>query len=159
VTPDDGTLAFDEGIHIGYRAWLRAGSVASYRLGSGLGYTRWRFDDVVVAGDLAADDAQVVVRIANTGDRAGKHVVQVYAERPDSEVDRPARWLVGFAPVRADAGTGAEVTIPLPARAFAHWDSGWQYEPGEFRLRIGSSVVDLPLEVDVRVARPAHQTP
>ena len=40
--------------------------------------------------------------LTNTGARAGKNVVQVYAERPGSAVDRPVRWLVASAPCSAD---------------------------------------------------------
>jgi hypothetical protein len=155
VTPNDGALPYDEGVHIGYRAWLRKGAEPAYPFGFGLGYTTWRFDSATVSGDLSGelnrDDAVLQVRVTNTGDRAGKHVVQVYAERTSTDIDRPARWLVGFAPVRAESGRTTEVTIPLRARAFAHWDAGWQYEPGEFRLRIGSSVVDLPLDAAVKL--------
>ncbi|WP_205855838.1 fibronectin type III-like domain-contianing protein, partial [Phytoactinopolyspora endophytica] len=152
-TPTDGALDYSEGLHIGYRGWLRSGSSPAYPFGFGLGYTTWRFDSVAVDGELSGDgDGAVVrVRVTNTGDRAGKHVVQVYAERDDSAVDRPVRWLVGFAPVRAASGTAAEVAIPLRARTLAYWDGEWRYEPGVFRLRVGSSVVDLPLEAAVKL--------
>jgi beta-glucosidase len=145
VTPRQGVLEYAEGIHIGYRAWLRAGAAPAYPFGFGLGYTTWRFDSVEVG------DAAVRVRVTNTGDRPGKQVVQVYAERSESVVDRPVRWLVGFAPVRAAAGASVEVTILLRARAFAYWDGGWRYERGAFRLRIGSSVTDLPVSAAIDI--------
>ncbi|QSB12875.1 glycoside hydrolase family 3 protein [Natronosporangium hydrolyticum] len=151
VTPRDGALDYTEGIHIGYRAWLRSGIEPAYPFGFGLGYTGWRFETAQVEGDPSTGDAVVRVVVTNTGQRAGKQVVQVYAERADSAVDRPVRWLVGFAPVWAAGGAATEVAIPLPARAFAHWDGGWRHEPGEFRLRIGSSVVELPLETTIEV--------
>ncbi len=86
--------------------------------------------------------------LTNTGDRAGKQVVQVYAERADSAVERPARWLVGFAVVRAEAGETVAVSIPVPARRLAHWDGQWVVEPGAYTLRAGASVAELPLSVD-----------
>lgn len=159
VTPDaDGRLSYDEGIHVGYRAWLRADREPAYPFGFGLGYTTWSFDGIEVAdavGAAASDaaesaaasagDAVVRVTVTNTGKRAGKQVVQVYAERPDSAVERPVRWLVGFAVVRADAGETVVAEIHVAARRLAHWDGGWQVEPGEFPLLAGSSVADLPL--------------
>jgi beta-glucosidase len=33
----------------------------------------------------------------------------------------------------------------------AFWDNGWQYEAGDYRLRIGTSVGDLPLETTLRL--------
>ncbi|WP_411897139.1 glycoside hydrolase family 3 protein [Curtobacterium sp. 'Ferrero'] len=147
VTPVDGEVAYDEGVHVGYRAWLRAGTTPAYPFGHGLGYTTWTIDGVAATPTVRAGDAVVVTAtVANTGDRPGKHVVQVYASRADSAVDRPVRWLVGFAPVRLGAGESTEVSIEVPARAFAHWDGGqdgaWAYEPGGFTLHVGASVVD-----------------
>lgn len=144
VTPVDGKVAYDEGVHIGYRAWLRAGAEPAYPFGHGLGYTTWTIDGVTATPTVREGDAVIVTAtVANTGDRAGKHVVQVYASREDSAVDRPVRWLVGFAPVRLGAGESTEVSIEVPARAFAHWDGSWQYESGAFTLHVGASVADV----------------
>ena len=88
----------------------------------------------------------MTVEVVNRSDRAGKQVVQVYAERPDSAVDRPVRWLVGSAPVRVPAGGTASVPVEVHTRLLAHWADGWQYQPGGYRLRVGTSAVDLPLE-------------
>jgi beta-glucosidase len=146
VTPRDGVLRYDEGIHIGYRAWLRAGTQPAYDFGHGLGYTTWALSDLRADSPLS-----VAVTVRNTGDRSGKHVVQVYAERPDSTVDRPTRWLAGFTVVRLNAGDAREVSIPLHPHTFEHWDNGWTTEPGDFTLRAGSSVVDLPLTTTIQV--------
>ncbi|MBT1674292.1 glycoside hydrolase family 3 protein [Curtobacterium flaccumfaciens] len=143
VTPVDGKVAYDEGVHVGYRAWLRAGTDPAYPFGHGLGYTTWSIDGVSATPTVREGDAVIVTAtVANTGDRAGKHVVQVYASRAESAVDRPVRWLVGFAPVRLAAGASTEVSIEVPARAFAHWDGSWQYDSGTFTLHVGASVVD-----------------
>ena len=45
VTPVDGVVRYDEGIHIGYRAWLKSGAEPAYEFGYGLGYTTWDFGD------------------------------------------------------------------------------------------------------------------
>lgn len=147
VTPVDGAVRYDEGVHIGYRAWLRSGTAPAYPFGHGLGYTSWSIEGIAATPTVTEGDAVIVTAtVANTGDRAGKHVVQVYASRATSAVDRPVRWLVGFAPVRLAAGASTEVSVEVPARAFAHWDGGrdgrWAYEPGSFTLHVGSSVVD-----------------
>jgi beta-glucosidase len=94
----------------------------------------------------------VSVDVQNHGPRDGKQVVQVYAERKDSAVDRPARWLVGFAPVRVVAGERARVAVAVPTRYLAYWADGWLYEPGDYRLHAGTNVVDLPLAATVRLA-------
>ena len=149
VTPVDGTLEYAEGIHIGYRAWLRAGTEPAHPFGYGLGYTTWSLDGAESIGSFSGGDAAVRVALRNTGDRAGKQVVQVYAERPGSAVERPIRWFVGSAVVRADAGQSASATVPVSARSLSHWDAGWQLEPGSYTLRVGTSVADLPLSVEL----------
>jgi beta-glucosidase len=154
VTPKGGVVTYSEGIHIGYRAWLKAGTEPAYEFGHGLGYTTWHLANLQLSGDSVGEGGtiEVSVDVTNTGDRAGKQVVQVYAARGDSSVDRPVRWLVGFAAVTAEAGETATARISVPARAFAHWaDGGWQYESGEFTLVAGTSVTQLPLSGKVSV--------
>jgi beta-glucosidase len=154
VTPVDGRLVYEEGVHVGYRAWLRAGVAPAYAFGHGLGYTTWSFDEISVDAATGAEPGDAVVRVTvtNTGERAGKQVVQVYASRDDSAVDRPVRWLVGFGVVRTAAGETATVEIAVDARRFAHWGDGWELESGAFTLHAGSSVDDLPLETTVSPA-------
>lgn len=157
VTPDaDGRLTYAEGVHVGYRAWLRADREPAYPFGFGLGYTTWSFDDIEVTDDTSdeasAGDAVVRVTVTNAGGRSGKHVVQLYAERADSDVDRPVRWLVGFAVVRAAAGETVVAEIPVAGRRLAHWDGAWQVEPGDYALLAGSSVADLSLAATHAVA-------
>jgi beta-glucosidase len=132
VVPVDGVLEYAEGLGIGYRGDVEP----LLPFGHGLGYTDWHY--------LAMDGA--TVRLVNAGTRRGREVVQVYASRPGSAVERPPRWLVGFAVVEAGAGEEVVVDVPLSPRAFQHWDAGWQTEPGEFILEAGRSVADLRLK-------------
>ena len=135
MTPRDGVLPYDEGLAIGYR-----GSVEPLLpFGHGLGYTSWDY--------LAMDGA--TVRLVNSGTRRGREVIQVYASRPDSAVERPPRWLAGFAVIEADAGEEVVIDIPLAPRVFQHWDDGWQTEPGTFVLEAGRSVADLRVSSEV----------
>ncbi|MDQ7879153.1 glycoside hydrolase family 3 C-terminal domain-containing protein [Microbacterium sp. QXD-8] len=146
VVPTDGRLDYREGLHIGYRAWLKADAEPAFPFGHGLGYTTWSWGTAQRVGDA------VEVTLANTGDRAGKQIVQVYAERAESAVERPERWLVGFATVQARPGETVTAAIRVPSRRLAHWAGEWVVEPGDFTLRAGASVADLPLTVNWTVA-------
>ncbi|MEU1427128.1 glycoside hydrolase family 3 C-terminal domain-containing protein [Nocardia sp. NPDC005746] len=140
----DNALPYSEGIHIGYRAWLKSGVAPAYPFGHGLGYTTWELDELTVSGRTAT------VTVRNTGARAGRQVVQAYLSRADSAVDRPVRWLAGFAVIEAGAGESVSATIELPRRAFEHWTAdGWAVEPGSFTLHVGTSVTALPLTADI----------
>jgi beta-glucosidase len=133
--PQDGVLAYTEGLLVGHRA----GPDARLPFGHGLGYTTWSYDAI------EATDGGVAVTVTNTGERPGREVVQVYASRPDSAVERPVRWLAGFAAATAQPGEARTVTVDLPPRAFAHWDGGWQVEPGAFTVEAGPSSADRRL--------------
>ncbi|MFE2958391.1 beta-glucosidase family protein [Nocardia tengchongensis] len=140
----DNALPYSEGIHIGYRAWLKSGVAPAYPFGHGLGYTTWELDGLTVSGRTAT------VTVRNTGARAGRQVVQAYLSRPDSAVDRPVRWLAGFAVVEAGAGESVTATVELPKRSFEHWtEQGWVVEPGAFTLHVGTSVTALPLTAEI----------
>jgi beta-glucosidase len=140
--PVDGVLAYDEGLLVGYRG----DRPAQYPFGHGLGYTTWSYDAI------EADGRSVVVQVTNIGSRRGREVVQVYASREDSAVERPVRWLAGFAPVEADPGASVTATVDVPARTFEHWDAasgGWTLEAGAFELSAGPSSARLPLATRV----------
>ncbi|MHA6630479.1 beta-glucosidase [Pseudonocardia sichuanensis] len=156
-TPTDGRVDYTEGVHIGHRGWLRTGEVPAYPFGHGLGYTSWELRAVdavesIPAESLAAGQSlPIEVELANTGARPGRHVVQAYLSRPQSAVDRPARWLAGWAVVDAAPGA-ATATVALAPRAFQHWaDGAWHTEAGTFEIHVGSSVTDTPLTTRVTV--------
>jgi beta-glucosidase len=152
VRPVAGVLDYREGLHIGYRAWLRTAERPAFWFGEGMGYTNWRLDDLVMPDTLpAGHDLPVTVTLTNTGDRPGKQVVQVYAARPGSELDRPVRWLAGFTAVRLPAGASRRISVTVPARALAHWDGGWRTEPGTVRLAVGFAAADLPMYGEVTI--------
>jgi beta-glucosidase len=142
VTPTDGQLRYDEGVHIGHRAYLRSGTEPAYWFGYGLGYTTWEYES------LQATSASAVVRVRNTGDRAGKEVVQVYVSRPESAVERPAKVLAGYAVVHAGPGEARDVTVAVDQRMLRHWDgdtASWQVEAGRLDVHAGPHCGQLPL--------------
>jgi beta-glucosidase len=154
--PVDGVLAYDEGLFVGYRGDDRDGRTPRYPFGHGLGYTSWEYvsldaQEEVVAGAVAT----VTVGLRNTGSRRGREVVQLYASCPDSAVERPRRWLAGFAVVEGDAGEDVSATVAVAARAFEHWDVAagcWRAERATFALAAGGSSAVLPLSAELSIA-------
>jgi beta-glucosidase len=151
--PVDGVLDYAESLHIGQRGFDRAGVRPAFPFGHGLGYSTWEY---VSVGEPAvgSDCVMVTARVRNGGPREGREVVQVYASRPDSAVDRPVRWLAGFAAVDAEAGETVEVALRVARRAFEHWDEAagtWTTEPGTFLLEAGRSSTDLRLSCPVEL--------
>ncbi|MEB8343651.1 beta-glucosidase family protein [Streptomyces endophyticus] len=139
VTPVDGELPYTEDVFIGYRAWEKSGAAPTYPFGHGLGYTDWTYESLQVQGTTAT------VRVRNTGERAGREVVQVYVSPAERDEQRPTRWLAGFANVTAAPGETTEAVIDLPRRAFEVWDESagaWSVATGSYEVVAGRSLTD-----------------
>lgn len=149
------TAEYREGLFVGYRWYDAADAAVAFPFGFGLGYTTFAYSD------LRLVDGVATVTVTNTGDRGGTDVVQLYVGRVgESRVHRPQRELKGFAKVRLDAGASQEVAIALGDRAFRFFDVAggrWQIEPGEYRVSIGHSCVDLALSTTLTVAGTAEE--
>jgi beta-glucosidase len=145
IAPRDGVVAYDEGVFVGYRGWLRSGRTPLYAFGHGLGYTSWRYDE------MAVNSGEAVVTLANVGARSGREIVQVYVSPAAPDGERPERWLAGFANVTAHPEETVTVRIPLPARAFETWSDGWQTVPGDYRVIAAHAVDDPRLEATLTI--------
>jgi beta-glucosidase len=155
AVPRDGLLTYDEGLLIGYRGYDASLTTPQFPFGHGLGYTTWAYESLhaATAALTAGDDLELVVTVRNTGSRPGREVVQAYLAGPP-DAATPPRVLAAFGAVNAPPGASAEVTLHVPARAFARWDEdtkGWAWPPGQFTVHVGRSSRDLRLSVPVRL--------
>jgi beta-glucosidase len=123
----------------GQRRLDRDGVAAAWPLGFGLSYTSFGIEDVSVSSRL-----EVRATVVNTGERAGGHVVQVYARRGNE------RFLAGFARVEAGPGERVPVRIEIPRdRLSVRTGPGlWALPPGPVTLDIGANAAD-PAAVSV----------
>ncbi len=112
----------------------------AFPFGFGLSYTTFALLDAVISSKDGVITARVTV--ANTGDRAGADVVQVYAELPDP--DAPPR-LVGFARIEVPARGDAVVEIAVPVDRLATRDAAshsWRTARGVHRFVMGRHSAD-----------------
>ncbi|MGD8149729.1 glycoside hydrolase family 3 N-terminal domain-containing protein [Ornithinimicrobium sp. Y1694] len=131
----------------------------SLPFGHGLSYTTFERDGLeVVAGQTSAD-LTVQVNVANTGDRAGAEVVQVYVRDLVATVTRPVAQLVGYARVDLDPGQRRRVsfTVPPARLAVTARDGRKVVEPGAFDVWVGSSCEDRELVQEVRLDGDVHE--
>jgi len=154
AVPRDGRIDYDEGLLIGYRGYDAGQSAPHFAFGHGLGYSTWSYESVRAdqADPAAGQDLVLTVTVRNTGDRPGRETVQAYLAEPPGDPGRPVRALAAFGTVAAAPGERAEVTLRVPARAFARWreGQGWFWPPGQFTVHVGRSSRDLPLSVPVQ---------
>ena len=173
---DNGTLTdsgyrsveYREGIYIGYRwyetvaADMEAQSEGSgeswyqenvvYPFGYGLSYTTfdWELTGVAETAVIDAPNRTVTmqVKVTNTGDVAGKDVVQVYASQPytDGGIEKAARVLMGFAKTDLlQPGESQVVQVQFVAQDMASYDyndkngngfKGYELEAGDYIISI-----------------------
>ena len=118
-----------------------------YPFGYGLSYTQFDYSDfeVVRTGDA---EARVSVTVANTGDRDGDEVVQVYVTDKEASTVRPQKQLRAFRRVHVPKGERVRVELDLGEDAFALYDRQMRrvVEPGEFVIAVGASSEDIRTE-------------
>jgi beta-glucosidase len=66
-------------------------------------------------------------------------------------VERPERWLAGFATVDAEPGESVTVTIPIAERAFQVWNDGWQTVPGMYTVIAAHALDDPRRSVEITI--------
>lgn len=152
-----GRVRYGEGLLIGYRWYDTRELPVSYPFGHGLSYTSFEHRDleVRVLDDGPEPRVEVAVTIANTGDRTGSEVVQLYVGDPVSSAQRPRQELKAFRKVELAPGASARPSLALDSRAFAYWHPRlrrWAVEGGEFELRIGASSRDIRQRAVVELA-------
>jgi beta-glucosidase len=163
---EEGHVRYGEGIFVGYRGYDALRQQVSYPFGHGLSYTGFDYTDLSAAGSGRPEDGdlaiEVTCRVTNTGDCAGKEVVQLYVGDPEASVARPVRELKAFAKVDLAPGEVSVAAFRLSARDLSFWSTrthGWVLEGGMFELAVGASSRDLRLTTTVDVEAPPLSVP
>jgi beta-glucosidase len=156
-----GHVRYSEGLFVGYR-WYDARDVeVAYPFGHGLSYTTFAYGDA--AATVTADgDVEVRVTVTNTGETAGREIVQVYTALPGSRLQRSVRELKAFASVDLAAGASHEVILTVRGHDLACWDpriDRWVVEGGAYRVDVAASSRDIRSSVSVDVAGDAVTIP
>ena len=89
---------------------------------------------------------QVSVDISNTGQRAGKEVVQLYVRDEQARLQRSEKELKAFAKVQLEPGERKTVTLSITHDALAYYDDlarEWVAEGGTFEVLVGASSQDI----------------
>lgn len=174
----DPVSRYYESIYVGYRFHDKAGTALRYPFGHGLSYTTFAHRDLALTVDGVSVRAHVTV--ANTGDRDGAEVVQLYVRNNRGQVFKADKELRAFAKVYVPAGTETRVELTFDLADLAYWDIAehdWVLENGEYELLIAASAADVRLSaplvvtqgrasrspyspaVDLDYATPPHRNP
>ena len=127
---------------MGYRYYQTVSKPVCFPFGFGLSYTSFAYSDLEVSRE------KISFTLANTGDRPGAEVAQVYISAPRDKILRPALELKGFQKVFLQPGERRRVTIPLDEYAFRWFNpqsNRWEVEEGTYWIHVGMNAEELPL--------------
>ena len=142
--PGDGmTVTYGEGIFVGYRYYMTRlyrnldAEYANMCFGYGLSYSTFEVRNLrVERGDIESG-LDLLAEVENTGDVAGKTVVQVYVHDPVSTLTKPVCELCAFRKVLVESHQTVTVRMHIDRRAFESWDPDlhtWTLEDGNYIL-------------------------
>jgi beta-glucosidase len=121
-----------------------------YTFGHGLSYTTFEYSNLTFDKKEIGPGgtATISVDVKNTGQRAGKEIVQLYIEDVIASVETPVMELRGFDKIELEPGQTKTVTFQLGPDELALYNRHMELvvEPGDFRLMIGASSSDIRLE-------------
>lgn len=166
----DGNMnynTYQEGIYVGYRyyetryadAVAGTGNTAgydylsdvAYPFGYGLSYTTFEYSDVKY--DVKDKTIDVTLTVTNTGNYAGKDVVEVYFQSEYTDYDKQnliektAIELCGFAKTKElDKGESEKITITVDKETFKTYDrkgaGTYIMDEGNYYLTVGTDAHD-----------------
>lgn len=157
---------YEEGIYVGYRYYTTFDSIVAgladevyYPFGYGLSYTDFdikvdSLDYDTTIQDTANNDGQISVEVTvtNTGDTAGKEVVQVYFNAPDIDLDTGE--VIETAAMELAAYAKTDLLEPRESQTLlisydicdmaSYYEDNAQYVMGDgsYTIYVGNSVTD-----------------
>ena len=132
---------YKEGIYVGYRYFDTADIIPLFPFGHGLSYSEFRFtpQDCI----LDKTSVKVSVDINNTGEYAGKEVMQVYVSVPNGELNQPYQSLQAFHKTKTlMPGETERIQLSFDMKEIASYDEKnerYILEAGDYIVRVGNS--------------------
>ncbi len=143
---------YEEDIYVGYRYFESvAKDKVMYPFGFGLSYTTFNMESSMSQGE---DSIRVSTTVTNTGEAAGKEVVQVYFEAPQGKLGKPLRNLIRFGKTDIlTPGASETVTLDFSMEEMASFDDSgvtghkdcYVLEEGEYIIYAGTDVRNAEL--------------
>ncbi len=150
-------VEYYEGIYVGYRYFETfAKDKVQYHFGYGLSYTS--FEKKVVSTDFDSENITVKVKVRNTGNVAGKEVVQLYYSAPYTEggIEKSAICLGGFAKTKLlNPDESETITITFRTDDMASYDykgnEAWVLEKGTYKIIVANDVRNHIASYDYKI--------
>lgn len=151
VTAIPGFVNYSEGIYVGYKFYETASDeglinyddTVAFPFGYGLSYTS--FDQKLDSVKYKGGKVTVTATVTNTGDKAGKDVVEAYYNPPytDGGIEKASKNLAGFEKTKElQPGESQKVTVKFDDDDMASYDykgaKAYVLEKGDYGISIQS---------------------
>ena len=166
-------ITYAEGIYVGYKyyetryedAVMGTGNAGDYDyseqvthpFGFGLSYTTFDWSGFSTSWD--GDECTATVTVTNTGDAAGKDVVQVYYNPPyvSGGIEKASANLIAFDKTDLlEPGASQTLTISFDAEDMASYDT---YGAGAYVLEAGDYVISINSDSHTVIASQTYNVP
>ena len=147
---------YAEDIYVGYRYFDKYEVPVSYPFGYGISYTTFAYSNAELNEN--SNEYTVTVSVKNTGNYAGKEVVQLYVAAPESKyADKPLKELKAFVKT-AELQPGESETVTLSftkadVASFNTLEQAWITDKGNYKAMVGTSSADIKAELPFVISK------
>ncbi len=141
---EEDDTRYKEGIYVGYRYFDTVNKEPLYPFGYGVSYTTFS----VWKPEVSVEKTRIYVSasVKNTGNRAGREILQLYVSVPSVTLDQPFQTLAAFTKTEElKPGETQKAELEFCMEELASFDNGRCMnilEAGDYVLRIGNSSRD-----------------
>ncbi len=153
---DSEKTVYSEGVFVGYRYYDTREMQVAFPFGYGLSYTTFAYSNLRLDRQEITDQETLTVSvdITNTGNVAGKEIVQLYIRDNTRACRRPDKELKGYEKVALEPGETKTVTMTLDYRSFAWYNTDlkdWYAASGKYDVMVGTSSRQICLSASVQI--------
>jgi len=150
-------VTYEEGVYVGYRYFNTFNVKPSYEFGYGLSYTNFDVAGLKLSAATFANQLTATVTVKNTGNVAGKEVVELYLSAPAKNTDKPSSELKAFAKTNLlQPGESQTITLtinPKDLASFVTAKNAWIAEAGTYKVAIGTSSLNIKQTASFSLAK------
>lgn len=157
-TPADNptSVTYEEGVYVGYRYFNSFNVKPAYEFGYGLSYSTFDFSDLKLSSKSFTNKMTVTVTVKNTGNVAGKEVIELYLTAPTKSIDKPSSELKAFAKTNLlQPGESQTITLVLDTKhlaSFVTTRNAWIADAGSYKVALGTSSLNIKQTADFTLA-------
>ena len=145
---------YEEDIYVGYRYFDSFNKPVAYPFGFGLSYTTFAYENLKITE--ANGVYTVKVDVKNTGNKAGRNVVELFVAAPNSKkANKPAKELRNYTKTKLlEPGQTETVTMIVKTEDLASFNekaSAWKTDAGRYEFLICSSANDVEAKAAANV--------